>query len=289
MLASGHGAELGELGLRELRRGAPAARVFTWMELTRAASLLSVEPPVAAVQEDLNALRALDQELRAARREADQEPAELLARRARLEARIRRAAWTGPQSRSAQAELAGSGELRSLLGGRYLAEYAAAGEHAGRGGHRPPGGPAGRAGTGRAGVPGDRHAAFLAAAAAPARPARRAARRERGVPPGCPAPRAGDAARGRGRRPAGGRALGAAATGCRGPGCTRRRPASCRRRRSGLAAAGRRRPPMARGWPWSRARDCRGRWPRCTEIHRARREVARAAAPGQQRCRRRWS
>ncbi|HEY1673940.1 MAG TPA: CHAT domain-containing tetratricopeptide repeat protein [Streptosporangiaceae bacterium] len=128
MLASGHGAELGELGLRELRRGAPAARVFTWMELTRAASLLSVEPPVAAVQEDLNALRVLDQELRTARREADQAPAELLARRARLETRIRRAAWTGPQSRSAQAELAGSGELRSLLGGRYLAEYATAGD-----------------------------------------------------------------------------------------------------------------------------------------------------------------
>ena len=128
MLASGHGAELGELGLRELLRGAPAARVFTWMELTRAASLLSVEPPVAAVQEELSALRVLDQELRAARREADQAPAELLARRARLENRIRRAAWTGPQDRPGQAELASSGELRSLLGGRYLAEYAAAGD-----------------------------------------------------------------------------------------------------------------------------------------------------------------
>jgi tetratricopeptide (TPR) repeat protein len=128
MLASGHGAELGELGLRELLRGAPAARVFTWMELTRAASLLSVEPPVAAVQEDLNALRVVDQELRTARREADQAPAELLGRRARLETRIRRAAWTGPQDRSGQAELAGNAELRSLLGGRYLAEYAAAGD-----------------------------------------------------------------------------------------------------------------------------------------------------------------
>ena len=128
MLASGHGAELGELGLRELRRGAPAARVFSWMELTRAASLLSVEPPVAAVQEDLNALRAVDHELRAARREADQEPADLLARRARLEARIRRAAWTAARELSAQAEVVGQGELRSLLGGRYLAEYAAAGD-----------------------------------------------------------------------------------------------------------------------------------------------------------------
>ncbi len=128
MLASGHGVELGELGLQELRRGAPATRVFSWMELTRTASLLTVEPPVAAVQEDLNALRAVEHELRAARREADQEPADLLARRARLEARIRRAAWTGSRDRSARAEMVGSGELRSLLDGRYLAEYATAGD-----------------------------------------------------------------------------------------------------------------------------------------------------------------
>jgi tetratricopeptide (TPR) repeat protein len=124
MLASGHGEELGELGLRELLRSAPPARLFTWMELTRAISLLSVEPPVAAVEEELTALRAVEHELRAARREADQEPAELLARRARLEARIRRAAWTGPRGRTARADVAGSGELRSLLDGRYLAEYA---------------------------------------------------------------------------------------------------------------------------------------------------------------------
>jgi hypothetical protein len=124
MLASGHGEELGELGLRELLRSAPPARLFSWMELTRAASLLSVEPPVAAVEEELTALRAVEHELRAARREADQEPAELLARRARLEARIRRAAWTGQQGLTVRAEVAGSGELRSMLDGRYLAEYA---------------------------------------------------------------------------------------------------------------------------------------------------------------------
>ena len=124
MLASGHGEELGELGLRELLRSAPPARLFTWMELTRAVSLLSVEPPVAAVEEELTALRAVEHELLLARREADQEPVELLARRARLEARIRRAAWTGPQGLTARAEVVGSGELRSLLDGRYLAEYA---------------------------------------------------------------------------------------------------------------------------------------------------------------------
>lgn len=124
MLASGHGEELGALGLRELLRSAPPARLFTWMKLTRAVSLLSVEPPVAAVEEELTALRAVEHELQAARREADQEPVELLARRARLEARIRRAAWTGPQGLTARAEVVGSGELRSLLDGRYLAEYA---------------------------------------------------------------------------------------------------------------------------------------------------------------------
>ena len=105
MLASGHGEDLGELGLRELLRSAPPARLFSWMELTRAAALLSVEPPVAAVEEELTALRAVEHELRAARREADREPAELLARRARLEARIRRAAWTGRPGLTAKAEV----------------------------------------------------------------------------------------------------------------------------------------------------------------------------------------
>jgi tetratricopeptide (TPR) repeat protein len=124
MLASGHGVELGQLGLRELHRDAPPARLFSWMELTRAASLLSVEPPVGAVEEELTALRAVEHELRMARREEDQEPVRLLARRARLEVRIRRAAWTGQQGLSAKAELVGSRELRSLLDGRYLAEYA---------------------------------------------------------------------------------------------------------------------------------------------------------------------
>jgi tetratricopeptide (TPR) repeat protein len=127
MLASGHGGELGQLGLRELLRDAPPARLFSWMELTRAASLLFVEQPVGAVEEELNALRAVEHELRSARREEGQEPVGLLARRARLEARIRRTAWTGQHGLAATDELVGMGELRSLLDGRYLAEYAAVG------------------------------------------------------------------------------------------------------------------------------------------------------------------
>jgi hypothetical protein len=127
MLASGHGVELSQLGLRELLRGAPPTRLFSWMELTRAASLLFVELPAGAVEEELTALRAVEHELRWARREQDREPAELLARRARLEAQIRRTTWTGQQGLSATAELVGSGELRSLLNGRCLAEYATVG------------------------------------------------------------------------------------------------------------------------------------------------------------------
>ena len=128
MLASGHGVELGQLGLRELVRDAPPARLFSWMELTRAASLLFVEQPVGAVEEELGALRAVEHELRSARREEGREPVGLLARRARLEAKIRRTAWTGQHGLPAADELVGMGELRSLLDGRYLAEYAAVGD-----------------------------------------------------------------------------------------------------------------------------------------------------------------
>jgi len=128
MLASGHGVELGQLGLGELLRDAPPARLFSWMELTRAASLLFVEQPVGAVEEELSALRAVEHELRSARREEGREPVGLLARRARLEARIRRTAWTGQHGVPDTDELVGMGELRSLLDGRYLAEYATAGD-----------------------------------------------------------------------------------------------------------------------------------------------------------------
>src|SRR5262249_62215647 len=93
--------------------------------LAGAASVRSVGPPVGAVEEELGALRAVEHELRSARREEGREPVGLLARRARLEARIRRTAWTGQHGLPATDDLVGMGELRSLLDGRYLAEYAA--------------------------------------------------------------------------------------------------------------------------------------------------------------------
>ena len=258
MLASGHGEELGELGLRELLRSAPPARLFTWMELTRAVSLLSVEPPVAAVEEELTALRAVEHELRAARREADQEPAELLARRARLEARIRRAAWTGPQRRTAQADVVGSGELRSLLDGRYLAEYATVENTLVAVVISPRGTRLVELGPAEPVLPGDQHAAFRPAAAAQGRPACRAGAAESRVRPGCPATRAGNAAWCRGRRPAGGSPFGAAPSSAVVGTAYRRdiRRAVGDILGSQPSRGGSR--SMARGWHWSRARVAGG-------------------------------
>src|SRR5690606_13012198 len=63
-LASGHGAELGALGLGALvRTGSPDA-VFRWMERTRSAALSAVEPPdIEGVEDELAELRAVHAEL----------------------------------------------------------------------------------------------------------------------------------------------------------------------------------------------------------------------------------
>jgi tetratricopeptide (TPR) repeat protein len=59
-LASGHGAELGLIGLDVVIRDGSPARVLNWMERRRAAALLAVEPPVFdEISEDLTALRAV--------------------------------------------------------------------------------------------------------------------------------------------------------------------------------------------------------------------------------------
>src|SRR5262249_1606203 len=207
MLASGHGVELSQLGLRELLRGAPPTRLFSWMELTRAASLLFVELPAGAVEEELTALRAVEHELRWARREQDREPAELLARRARLEAQIRRTTWTGQQGLSATGRLVG-GRGAGVPAQRPVPGRVCDGrENAGRSGHRCSKSAAGRAGADRAGSPGNRHAAFRLAAAAQGWPARAAGPGESRVLPGCAATGADNAARCSKRRPACGRSL----------------------------------------------------------------------------------
>lgn len=125
VLAAGHGAELGQLGLRSLAPTASAGRILRWMERTRAASLLAVQPAAAQVQEDVIALRSVEHELRAAQRERGAEPAELLARRQELEARIRRRSWSRDGVAAQEHEVVSTAELRRLLDGAWLVEYAA--------------------------------------------------------------------------------------------------------------------------------------------------------------------
>ena len=131
-LASGHGAELGALGLRAIVPSRSPARVFGWLERTRAAALLAVQAPAPdeATGAELAALRTLHAELDAAQRESGQEPAELLARIAATEHRIRRASWARPGHPTATGVGRGPGlaELRERLGPAVLVEYGQLGD-----------------------------------------------------------------------------------------------------------------------------------------------------------------
>lgn len=125
-LASGHGEELGVLGLRALVPSAPPAQVLTWLERTRAAAMVLVDPPPAPeLQQDLATLRGLEMDLREARRTAARESQELLARVRTLEGRIRRAAWSSLSPTAAgSARLPDVGALRAGLDGAALVEFA---------------------------------------------------------------------------------------------------------------------------------------------------------------------
>ena len=58
-LASGHGAELGAIGMDVVLRDGSPTRVLNWMERSRAAALLAVEPPeFSEIRADCEALRA---------------------------------------------------------------------------------------------------------------------------------------------------------------------------------------------------------------------------------------
>jgi len=128
-LASGHGAELGQLGLEVLLRTGSPARVLDWMERTRAAALLTVEPPAhEAVREELTELAAVHAELSQARRESGAEPAELLSKQAAAEERVRRATWQRRGSGAPSASTVPLGDVRALLAGRVLVSY---GRHGG--------------------------------------------------------------------------------------------------------------------------------------------------------------
>lgn len=123
-LASGHGAELGALGLASLVQTHRPASILEWMERTRAASLSVVDPPATeGIEEELGALRAVHAEILLARRESGSERPDLLARQATIEDRIRRATWTRRSSAEAAGAALSTGALRRLLDGQVLVEY----------------------------------------------------------------------------------------------------------------------------------------------------------------------
>lgn len=127
-LASGHGAELAELGLAVLVRSGPPARVLGWMERTRAHALAPSDPPAPeagpadaghaadgpqqldgggadsdggapdVLAQDLAALRALEADLDVGPGHpgADEARRAMRERRAELEQRIRRRSWSAP-------------------------------------------------------------------------------------------------------------------------------------------------------------------------------------------------
>ncbi|MFI5494969.1 CHAT domain-containing protein [Actinoplanes sp. NPDC051859] len=136
VLASGHGTELGEAGLRHLlpvtagsrRPAGSPARVLDWLERTRAAALLRVHPPATGVDQDVIALRGIAQELRVARLERGEEPAALLARQSALETRIRRRSWSREDPGTEAAAPATGASLRRALAGEWLVEFAVTGD-----------------------------------------------------------------------------------------------------------------------------------------------------------------
>jgi tetratricopeptide (TPR) repeat protein len=130
-LASGHGTELGLIGLDIVVRDGSPTRVLNWMERSRAAALLAVEPPAFDhIREDLTALREVQAMLREegahgarpvvlAREEAEQ---------AVIESRIRRATWrAGPAAGTPTAPIT-VGALRDRLDGQVLIAYGLLGE-----------------------------------------------------------------------------------------------------------------------------------------------------------------
>jgi tetratricopeptide (TPR) repeat protein len=127
-LASGHGAELGSIGMEVVvKEGAPA-RVLNWMERSRAAALLVVEPPAfGEISEDLSSLRAVQARQRDTEVPDDSWTARaqpgLPVEQAAIEDRIRRATWRArPASGMPSAPVTATG-LRDRLGERVLAAY----------------------------------------------------------------------------------------------------------------------------------------------------------------------
>jgi tetratricopeptide (TPR) repeat protein len=131
-LASGHGAELGRIGLDVVLRDGSPARALNWMERSRAAALLAVEPPrFEEIRVDLNALRAVHAGLRdRAAPAAGPAAAGHPTRSGRasheqtiIEDRIRQTTWRAAPAAEGPARPVTLGALRDHLGGRLLIEY----------------------------------------------------------------------------------------------------------------------------------------------------------------------
>jgi tetratricopeptide (TPR) repeat protein len=130
-LASGHGAELGLIGLHVVIRDGRPARVLNWMERSRAAALLAVEPPAFhEIRADLVALREVHSERQdeGTQRAGPVGPPHTRFARAAIEQtiienRIRRATWRTAPGVGTSAVPVTLGKLRDLLQGRALIEY----------------------------------------------------------------------------------------------------------------------------------------------------------------------
>jgi tetratricopeptide (TPR) repeat protein len=124
-LTSEYGVAAGRLGLATAVREGNAPRVLDWMERTRAAALAAVDdvPEAEGVAEELGALRAVQAELREARRVTGTEPPALLERQARLEQRLRRLTWGQGRSGRASSRTWSPAQMRRRLNGRVLVEY----------------------------------------------------------------------------------------------------------------------------------------------------------------------
>ena len=111
-----------------LRTGTPA-QLLSWMEHTRSAALIAVEPVgMPEIDDDLAALRSVEAELSASRRENGSEPAALIVRQRSIEDRIRRVTWTAQNRHSDAGHAASTADLRRALGSATLVEYGTLGD-----------------------------------------------------------------------------------------------------------------------------------------------------------------
>ncbi|MEP7025671.1 MAG: CHAT domain-containing protein [Actinomycetota bacterium] len=130
-LASGHGAELGRIGLDIVIADGSPARVLGWMERSRAAALLAVEPPaVGEISADISALRAAHASTPAgpAASVANGRTMTVSSEQALIEDRIRQATWRGGPAVGSAAGPVTVGALRARLAGRTLVAYGMLGD-----------------------------------------------------------------------------------------------------------------------------------------------------------------